>query len=41
MRAPPSAPGEALWIRIGLALNGCCGRRDSQSIAFFSDPGME
>jgi hypothetical protein len=38
MRPPPEAAGEALCNSTGLRLNGCSGRRDNQSMAFFSAP---
>jgi len=32
---------EAVWIRTGLPAKGLSGRRETQSIAFFSPPGTE
>src|SRR4051794_19552083 len=40
MREPPSGPIEQDWIATGFSLNGCSFIRDTQSIAFFSAPGM-
>src|SRR5262245_3454271 len=41
MRAPPSGPWEQDWIATGLSSNGCSFMRDTQSIAFFSPPGID
>src|SRR5204863_8579667 len=40
-RPPPSGPGEADWIAIGLPAKGWFGRRETQSMAFLSPPGSE
>ena len=40
MRAPPSRPPEHDCSATGLFVNGTSFRRDTQSIAFFSPPGM-
>src|SRR6185312_14758717 len=41
MRAPPSGPCEQDWMATGFSLNGCSFMRESQSIAFFSTPGID
>src|SRR4029450_6015842 len=41
MRAPPRGPCEQDWIATGLPSNGCSFMRDTQSIAFFSPPGID
>ena len=40
MREPPSGPCEHDWIATGFSLNGWSFMRDTQSIAFFSAPGI-
>jgi hypothetical protein len=37
----PSGPCEQDWMATGFSLNGCSFIRESQSIAFFSTPGID
>jgi hypothetical protein len=40
-RAPPTGPGDADCSATGLPAKGWLGSRETQSMAFFSPPGME
>src|ERR1700690_2015565 len=41
MRAPPSGPCEQDWIATGFSLNGWSFKRETQSMAFLSTPGID